>query len=473
MGTSTSATPDRSHGGPTGPVPAIEVVGELVARDEELLTTDALMVAARLHERIDAARAALLRARRARREQLRMAGAAGTVQFTEASRIARDDAQWRAVPSRALTDTWIADLDEPTAPYWSTVIAGHLKVRDAITGRLPGGEPHDAGHQVAVRPRGWQAQDRNVIVDGWPISATALDLALHLTHAARPLLEQGGAPVLVLPDVQSAEEAELWQVALASVEEQLGLPTSTVQVVVCVESLPGATDLEAITYTLRDRLAGMSVDTHAYLASIVQCLGTQTSIPEQGLPGAGNPALRSLTTLVTETARRRGTQVVGGFDARLAQADSRAIDATALITIASAPLAPADVRRAMRTALSGIAGWLEGATPIIGAVPTDTRARIELARAQVWQWRAQGAVLDDGRILDDGMIREWLAETAADLARQRGARGLAAAVELFGDLIRDRDTSRTFTAVAYGRWVAPVPSMDVAYALPDLLLASA
>ena len=57
MGTSTSATPDRSHGGPTGPVPAIEVVGELVARDEELLTTDALMVAARLHERIDAARA--------------------------------------------------------------------------------------------------------------------------------------------------------------------------------------------------------------------------------------------------------------------------------------------------------------------------------------------------------------------------------------------------------------------------------
>lgn len=453
---------------PLNPAPTtlrpLDVVGELVARDEELLTASALALAALLHECVAEPRAALLRERRDRRSAL---ATAPYLTFTAPS-IAARDTDWRVAPSTVgLADepTWIADLDEASAPYWSTVVTSHLKVIDMLA---------DAEQPaVVVRPRGWHAQDRNVLADGWPISATALDVALHLSHVARAAHGRGGSVILALPDVQDSREAALWDAMLSAAEEHLGLPTGTVRVVVAVESLPAALDIEAIVHTLRHRLEALGLDTPAYLSSVVQCLGTRTSIPEQTRPGAGNPALQAVADLIVSTARRRGARLSAGIDPRLAQAGERIITANDLACIATAPLSQADVRRAMRRALAGIANWLEGTSAVVTATPGDARARIELARAQLWQWRALGAQLDDGRLLDDGLIAEWMAESAADLTRERGTRGLAQAVELLGDLVRDRDTSRTFTSVAYHRWVAAAPSMDLSFALPDLLLASA
>ena len=61
-----------------------------------------------------------------------------------------------------------------------------------------------------MRPRGWHLDERHVLVDGEPVSASLFDFGFACFHNARELLERGSGPYFYLPKLESHLEARLW-----------------------------------------------------------------------------------------------------------------------------------------------------------------------------------------------------------------------------------------------------------------------
>ena len=104
------------------------------------------------------------------------------------------------------------------------------------------------------------------------------------------------------------------------------------------------------------------------------------------------------------------------------------------------------------------AAWLAG----LGCVPLNNlmedAATAEISRTQVWQWRRHGAKLDDGRVIDDGLIRETLGEELEKVSMSPqgmfNEAQLKDASELFETLIFQPELTEFLTLPAYERLVS-------------------
>ena len=71
----------------------------------------------------------------------------------------------------------------------------------------------------------------------------------------------------------------------------------------------------------------------------------------------------------------------------------------------------------MRVGVRYVEAWLRG----VGCVPLEhlmeDAATAEISRAQLWQWIARGAHLDDGRQVTPALVRETAHEEVAALLR--------------------------------------------------------
>jgi hypothetical protein len=63
---------------------------------------------------------------------------------------------------------------------------------------------------LLVRPRGWHLVEKNVLVDGAPISGSLFDFGLYMFRNAQELLARGSGPYFYLPKLESHLEARLW-----------------------------------------------------------------------------------------------------------------------------------------------------------------------------------------------------------------------------------------------------------------------
>src|SRR5690606_17603492 len=93
-------------------------------------------------------------------------------------------------------------------------------------------DPRAGQTVLLVRPRGWHLDEKHVVVDGGPISASLFDLGLFAFHNARALAARDRGPYVYLPKLQSMEEAALWDEVLVHVESALGLPRGQVKATV-------------------------------------------------------------------------------------------------------------------------------------------------------------------------------------------------------------------------------------------------
>jgi len=104
----------------------------------------------------------------------------------------------------------------------------------------------------------------------------------------------------------------------------------------------------------------------------------------------------------------------------------------------------AGLRHNLRVGVTYLAAWLDGN----GCVPIDQlmedAATAEIARAQIWQWRRHGALVD-GRPLDDAWLRRALDEETAALSGRR----LDEACALFWQLSTADTLAEFLTLPAY------------------------
>jgi malate synthase len=331
---------------------------------------------------------------------------------------------------------------------------------------------------LLVRPRGWHLVEHHVVVGGQPVAAGLVDAGLYLFHNAHELLARGAGPYLYLPKLEGGREAALWAEAFALAEDLLDLPRGTIRATVLIETLPAAFEMDAILSALRDHVTGLNAGRWDYIFSTIKVLADhpRAVLPDRAQVTMTVPFMRAYTQLLVRTCHRRGAHAIGGmaafvpnrrepdvtrvalervredkereardgfdgtwvahpdlvpvameaFDAALGsrpnQLDRTRDDVDVSpddlldVRVPGGTITEAGLRNDVAVALRYLDAWYaaHGAVTIFDLM--EDTATAEIARTQVWQWRRHGARLEDGRDVDDALLRTILDEEAALVA---------------------------------------------------------
>jgi malate synthase len=457
-----------------------------------VLTPEALELVAALERELGGRREELLRARAERQARIE---AGELPDFLEETRSVREG-DWQVAPVPAdLQDrrveitgpagdrkmvinafnsgarTYMADFEDANSPTWENVVGGQQNLTDAIE-RTISVETAEKSYALKddvavllVRPRGWHLLERNVDVDGRPVSAGLFDFGVFLARNAEQLLERGSGPYFYLPKLESHLEARLWNDAFVLAQDQLGLPQGTIKATVLIETILAAFEMDEILYELRDHSAGLNAGRWDYIFSVIKKFRERPEfvLPDRMQVTMTVPFMRAYTELLVKTTHRRGAHAMGGmaafipsrrdaevneialakvsedkkresgdgfdgtwvahpdlvpvaikeFDAVLGarpnqvsrQRDDVSVTAADLLDVAATPgeVTEDGVRANVSVGIRYIAAWLQG----VGAAAIDNlmedAATAEISRSQVWQWIRHGRVERDDveRIIDE------------------------------------------------------------------------
>ena len=371
---------------------------------------------------------------------------------------------------------------------------------------------------LIVRPRGWHLDEVHMLVDGAPVSAALFDFGLYFFHNARELLARGSGPYFYLPKLESHAEARLWNLVFETAQTALDLPRGTIKATVLIETILAAFEMDEILWELRDHIAGLNCGRWDYIFSFIKKFRNHPAfvLPDRAQVGMTQPFLRAYSRRLIQTCHRRGAHAMGGMAAQIpikgdaaandealarVRADKEreagdghdgtwvahpalvpvakevfdrlmpaanqignlrsdvAVSAADLLAVPAAAITAAGLRQNLSVGVQYTAAWLAG----LGCVPLNNlmedAATAEISRAQLWQWRRHGARLDDGRVIDAGLIRDTLADEMQHLAgrnepRPFGPRQLHDASALFLDLVLAAEFTEFLTLPAYARIVA-------------------
>ena len=355
---------------------------------------------------------------------------------------------------------YMADFEDANSPTWANVVGGQQNLTDAIerTISLEQGEKrYELRDEVAtliVRPRGWHLVERNVEIDGRPVSAGLFDFGVYLMRNAERLLERGSGPYFYLPKLESHVEARLWNDAFELAQDRLGLPRGTIKATVLIETILAAFEMDEILYELRDHSAGLNAGRWDYIFSVIKKFHARDDfiLPDRVQVTMTVPFMRSYTELLVRTCHGRGAHAIGGmaafipnrrdpevtetalarvtedkeresrdgfdgtwvahpdlvpvamaeFDATLGERPNQldrlredvSVTAADILDVAATPgeITDAGVRTNVSVGIRYLAAWLSG----VGAAAIDNlmedAATAEISRSQVWQWVHHGRV---------------------------------------------------------------------------------
>jgi malate synthase len=368
---------------------------------------------------------------------------------------------------------------------------------------------------LMVRPRGWHLLESHLLIDGEPAPASLVDFGLYFFHNALALVARGSGPYFYLPKLEHHEEAALWNDIFVRAQRMVGLPLGTIKATVLIETLPAAFQMHEILWALKEHSAGLNCGRWDYIFSFIKKHRADPAavLPDRGQVGMDQPFMRAYTQLLVQTCHRRGVHAIGGMAAQIpikhdVNANQQALDkvradkerevidghdgtwvahpglvplardvfdahmtgshqldvlredvsvhATDLLSLPAGTRTEAGLRTNIRVGVQYLAAWLGGT----GCVPLNNlmedAATAEISRTQIWQWRAHGATLDDGRTISEDLIESVLCEELRLLADQvppdtGAAHRLVAAGELFSQLCLDEDLAEFLTLPAYER----------------------
>ena len=96
------------------------------------------------------------------------------------------------------------------------------------------------------------------MIDKTPISAGLFDFGLFIFHNGAKLLSQNTAPYLYLPNIENHLQARLWCSIIEYIENACKLPVGSIRVMVSIETLTAAFEVEEILHELKNYICGIS-----------------------------------------------------------------------------------------------------------------------------------------------------------------------------------------------------------------------
>ncbi len=417
-------------------------------------------------------------------------------------------------------DVFMADFEDSSSPTWNNCLLGQVHLFDAVRRQISFQSPEGKNYQLnertatlVVRPRGWHLEERHVLVDGAPISASLFDFGLYFFHNAQELLRRGTGPYFYLPKMEACEEARLWNDVFLFAQDALGVQRGTIRATVLIETLPAAFEMEEILFELREHSSGLNCGRWDYIFSFIKKHRAHASavMPDRFRVGMTEHFLRSYSLLLIQTCHRRGAHAMGGMAAQIpikndpeqnaaalakvrqdkareasdghdgtwvahpglvaiAREEFAKVSQTAhqidckredvrvsaqdLLRVPQGPRTLEGLRHNVRVGVQYLAAWLAGT----GCVPLydlmEDAATAEISRAQLWQWVRHGALLEDGRTCDaklvSGVIAEELARLGSAHTPESWNRGrFDAARELFERMVLAESFPEFLTLPAY------------------------
>jgi malate synthase len=417
-------------------------------------------------------------------------------------------------------DVFMADFEDSNAPTWENCIEGQVNLQDAVRRTIsyvsPDGKQYRLNDRTAtlmVRPRGWHLDEKHVLVEGRPISASLFDFGLYLFHNAEALRVAGTGPYFYLPKLESHLEARLWNDVFVWSQRELGISQETIRATVLIETILAAFEMDEILWELRDHSAGLNCGRWDYIFSLVKKFSTRPDfvLSDRALVTMTASFMRSYSLLAIKTCHRRGIHAIGGMAAQIPikndpvaseaaiakvradklrevtdghdgtwvahpglvsvameefakmpgtdqlarQREDVSVGAADLLTVPRPPHISEDgVRTNIRVGIQYLESWLRGS----GCVPINNlmedAATAEISRAQLWQWVRHKATLVDGRTVTLDLVETLMADELSKLRDQLGPSRFASgkfarAAELFQRMTESARFTEFLTSVAY------------------------
>ena len=486
----------------------IEVVGVINPQYDEVLTSDALNFIEELERKFGERRVELLQYRKKRQKEIDNGKLPDFLPETKHIRngdwtIAPlpQDLQDRRVEITGPTDrkmvinalnsdakVFMADFEDATSPTWKNIVEGQINLRDAVNRTIsfenPNGKKYTLNEKTAVllvRPRGLHLEEKNVLLDGKPISGSLFDFGLYFFHNVNNLLAIGTGPYFYLPKLESHLEARLWNDVFVFAQDKLGVPQGTIKATVLIETILAAFEMNEILYELKEHSAGLNCGRWDYIFSYLKKLRNQKDVilPERSQVTMTVPFMRSYSLLTIQTCHRRKAPAMGGMAAQIPirnnpQANEEAfakvradkereardghdgtwvahpglvpvalevfnremptsnqintakqqhitVTAKELLEAPNGTITEEGVRVNINVGIQYVSSWLDGrgAAPIHNLM--EDAATAEISRAQLWQWiRHPKGVLTDGRKLTVEMYQAFKVEELEKIKQEIG-----------------------------------------------------
>lgn len=405
-------------------------------------------------------------------------------------------------------DVFMADFEDSHSPTWEGTINGHINMMDAVRRTIsftsPEGKNYALKEKTAtlfVRPRGWHLVEKNVEIDGEPVSGSFFDFGLYFSHNAKELIERGTGPYFYLPKMESHLEARLWNDVFNFAQDELKVPRGTIKATVLIETILAAFEMDEILYELRDHSAGLNCGRWDYIFSFIKKFRNKPDfvVPDRATVTMNEHFLKSYCELLVQTCHKRGAHAMGGMAAQIPikndpEANAAAMDrvvkdkqrevklghdgtwvahpglvqiardaftsggvtgpnqlhvtrddvkitASDLLKVPKGEITDAGLRTNIRVGVQYLEAWLRGS----GCVPLynlmEDAATAEISRAQIWQWIKHGHV----------SVEKFRAAMKDELAKIPTPPGnkLELAAKLFDKLSTDSTFSEFLTLPAY------------------------
>ncbi|HFQ92610.1 MAG TPA: malate synthase A [Anaerolineae bacterium] len=521
---------------------ALEITADVPPAFESILTPDALAFVEKLERSFGQRRRDLLQ----KREERQAAIDAGAMpDFLPDTAVIRqsdwtvapipDDLQDRRVEITGPVDrkmvinalnsganVYMADFEDSHSPTWAATIEGQINLKDAvrktITFTNPNGKFYQLNEEIAtlmVRPRGWHLEEKHVLLDGRPISASLFDFGLFFFHNAQALLDKGSGPYFYLPKLESHLEARLWNDVFNLAQDELGVPRGSIRATVLIENILAAFEMDEILWELREHSAGLNCGRWDYIFSAIRKF---RNIPEFVMPDRAEVTMtthmmRSYSLLLIKTCHRREIHAMGGMAAQIPiksdpEANAAALEkvradkereakdghdstwvahpglvaiakeefdkymptpnqifrkledveitAADLLVVPEGHITEAGVRVNLDVGIQYMAAWLagNGCVPIYNLM--EDAATAEISRSQLWQWVHTGAKLDDGRPVTPALLEEMLPDVLQRMKEMVGEERFehgryTEAADLFMEIIEKDSFTEFMTLPAYER----------------------
>ncbi|MBC5838074.1 malate synthase A [Flavobacterium muglaense] len=326
----------------------------------EILTDDALAFITALHEKFNSQRLELLKARVAQQvifdsgkfpefpketTDIRNSDwTAGTIPHDlQDRRVEITGPVDRKMIINALNSgakTFMADLEDSTAPSWKNAISGQQNLIDANkktislidTQRNKSYTLNQETAVLLVRPRGLHLDERHLLINNEIASGSLVDFGLYVFHNTQIMLKSGTAPYFYLPKLEHYLEARWWNQVFEFAQEYLEVPKGTFKATVLVETITASFQLDEIIYELKDHIVGLNCGRWDYIFSYIKKFRNHPNfvVPNRDQVTMTTPFMDAYSKLVIQRCHKRGILAIGGMAAQIPIKNDEASNAAAL-----------------------------------------------------------------------------------------------------------------------------------------------
>jgi len=416
---------------------------------------------------------------------------------------------------------FMADFEDSNSPTWNNIMDGQINLRDAVNKTITFTNPHndkfyELNNSIAtlmVRPRGWHLYEKNIELDGMPISASIFDFGLFFYHNAKNQITNGSGPYFYLPKLEHHKEAKLWNDIFIMAQEELNIPIGTIKATVLIETILAAFQMDEIIYELKEHSAGLNCGRWDYIFSFIKRFKNNKDfvLPDRSEVTMDRHFLKSYVELLINTCHKRGAHAMGGMAAQIPikndeQANMKALtkvetdkkrEANAghdgtwiahpglapialnafndvmpnnnqinkelkpctvsqsdLLKVPSGTITELGIRENIRVGVQYLEAWLSGN----GCVPLyhlmEDAATAEISRSQLWQWLKHNKKIDNGVVINSSYYNQIMEEELNKIKELYGEdkynnKNFVLASEMFLDMISGDILDEFLTLPAY------------------------